>query len=151
MKIILTEEQVNNLTNQLLKEGWAFNEATYEKLKDHIYDLYLDMKDLAKRHGNFVSIKLGQPVGSVLSINIKTEPKMSEEENQNAKDAVHNEAKKLVGEWGKRKLEGGKFEVGPFLKSPQGGEYADIYWLDEKTSKKVGLDKGQTNNLIASK
>lgn len=141
MKIKLTEGQIDRLANQLMMEGWAFNEVTFEKLKTHIKDLYNDFKDLSKRHGDHVNIELGDPSGSILSIRFKGKPDAKDEENAKLENEVHNEAKSLISDWSKRKIEGGKFELGPYLKHPKGGKYADVYWLDEKTSKKVGLNK----------
>jgi len=141
MKIRLTESQIDRLANELMMEGWAFNEMTFDKLKSHIKDLYNDFKDLSKRHGEHVSVELGDPSGAVLSIRFKGKQGAKDDENKELENEVHNEAKSLVNDWGKRKLEGGKFEIGPYLKHPKGGKYADVYWLDEKTSKKVGLNK----------
>jgi hypothetical protein len=141
MKIRLTESQIDRLANGLMMEGWAFNEVTFEKLKSHIKDLYNDFKDLSKRHGDHVNVELGDPSGSVLSIRFKGKQGAKDEENKGLEIEVHNEAKNLISDWGKRKLEGGKFELGPYLKHSKGGKYADVYWLDEKSSKKVGLNK----------
>jgi hypothetical protein len=141
MKIKLTESQIDRLANELMMEGWAFNEITFDKLKHHIKDLYNDFKDLSKRHGDHVNIDLGEPSGSILSIRFKGKQGATDEENNELENEVHNESKSLISDWGKRKLEGGRFEIGPYLKHPKGGKYAEVYWLDEKTAKKVGLNK----------
>ena len=141
MKIRLTESQIDRLANELVMEGWAFNEVTFGKLKSHVKDIYNDFKDLSKRHGDHVIVELGEPSGSVLSLRFRGKQGANEDENKKLENEIHNEAKSLISDWGKRKLEGGKFEIGPYLKHPKGGKYADVYWLDNKTSKKVGLNK----------